>query len=93
MSDVQVIRASHILVETLKQATSIKQKLDEGASFENLARSSSLCPSKAAGGDLGQFGPGRMVKPFEEAVFKLKVGEISDPISSAYGWHVVWRTE
>lgn len=93
MSENQIIRASHILVDTQKQAQTIKEKLAEGQDFASLARTNSLCPSKANGGDLGQFGPGRMVKSFEDAVFKMKVGEISDPISSAFGWHIVFRTE
>lgn len=88
-----VIRASHILVDTLKQATTIREKLAEGVEFAELARIHSLCPSKAQGGDLGQFSPGRMVQPFEEAVFKLKVGEISEPVSTHFGYHVVLRTE
>jgi parvulin-like peptidyl-prolyl isomerase len=93
MSENQIIRASHILVDTAKQAQAIKEKLAEGQDFASLARTSSLCPSKANGGDLGQFGPGRMVKPFEDAVFKLQVGEISEPISTHFGYHIVQRTE
>lgn len=88
-----VIRASHILVDTLKQATTIKEKIAEGRDFGELAKIHSLCPSKAQGGDLGQFSPGRMVKPFEDAVFKLEVGEISEPVSTHWGYHLVQRTE
>jgi parvulin-like peptidyl-prolyl isomerase len=93
MSENQIIRASHILVDTAKQAEVIKEKLAAGQDFAALARTSSLCPSKANGGDLGQFGPGRMVKPFEDAVFKLKVGDISEPIPTGFGYHIVLRTE
>lgn len=92
-TEIPVIRASHILVDTQKQANNILEKLAEGADFASLAKAHSLCPSKANGGDLGTFSPGRMVKPFEEAVFKLAVGEISQPIASAYGWHIVIRHE
>lgn len=87
------IRASHILVDTLNQANNVLEKAKAGEDFGQLAKKHSLCPSKANSGDLGRFSPGRMVKPFEEAVFKLEVGEISQPISTHFGYHIVLRTE
>ena len=92
MTESATIKASHILVDTLKMATSIKQKLAEGAAFEALASTHSLCPSKANGGDLGEFYTGQMVKPFEEAVLALGIGDISEPVSTHFGYHIVKRT-
>lgn len=86
------MRASHILVDTIEQATELKQKISEGANFGGVAQAYSKCPSKANGGDLGEFGPGMMVKPFEDAVLALEVGEISEPVQTQFGYHLVHRT-
>ena len=86
------MKASHILVPTLNEAIDLKKKLDEGANFASLAQLSSRCPSKANGGDLGEFGPGMMVKPFEDAVLALEVGGISEPVQTQFGYHLVHRT-
>lgn len=87
------IRASHILVEDEKKANEVKKKLDEGKSFEELAKEYSTDGSAANGGDLGWFGKGQMVKEFEEAAFKLKEGEISDPVKTDYGYHIIKVTQ
>ena len=86
------MRASHILVDTIEQATELKQKISEGANFAGVAQAYSKCPSKANGGDLGEFGPGQMVKPFEDAVLALEVGSISEPVQTQFGYHLVHRT-
>lgn len=86
------MRASHILVDTIEQATELKQKISEGANFAGVAQAHSKCPSKANGGDLGEFGPGMMVKPFEDAVVALEVGGISEPVQTQFGYHLVHRT-
>ena len=86
------MRASHILVDTIEQATELKQKISEGANFAGVAQAYSKCPSKSNGGDLGEFGPGMMVKPFEDAVVALEVGSISDPVQTQFGYHLVHRT-
>lgn len=84
------VHARHILVATEDEAKAIKTELDGGASFEDLAKVKSIDPSaKQNGGDLGFFSAGQMVKPFEEAAFKLEPGQISDPIQSQFGWHVI----
>ncbi len=87
------LRASHILVKTKEEAEEILKKLDEGGDFAELAKEYSICPSKEKGGDLGQFSSGQMVKPFEDATMALKVGEISKPVETQFGWHIIKRTE
>jgi peptidyl-prolyl cis-trans isomerase C len=86
------MKASHILVADLNTAHMIKQKLNEGNNFDSLARKFSTCPSNARGGDLGEFGPGMMVKPFEDATVALQVGSVSDPVQTQFGWHIIHRT-
>lgn len=85
------IRCSHILVETKEEAVQIIDQLNNGADFAGLAMEKSLCPSKNKGGDLGEFEKGAMVKEFETASFNLKKGEISDPVQTQFGWHVIKR--
>ncbi|WP_242142242.1 MULTISPECIES: peptidylprolyl isomerase PrsA [unclassified Bacillus cereus group] len=88
------IKTSHILVNNEAKANEIKKKLDEGASFEELAKQESEDPgSKEKGGDLGYFGPGKMAPEFEEAAYKLKIGEISKPIKSSHGYHIIKLTD
>ena len=81
--------ASHILVATLEEAQDVKDMIDGGADFAQTAQEKSTGPSGPSGGELGWFGPGMMVAPFEEAVLKLEVGEVSDPVETLFGWHIV----
>lgn len=83
------IRARHILVKTEEEALEIIERLGRGSDFSELAQEKSTGPSGAKGGDLGYFSKGRMLPKFEEAVFKLKKGEISEPVNTKYGWHVI----
>jgi len=84
------IHARHILVKTKAEADAIEAQLKGGAKFEDLAKAKSTDTGSAAnGGDLGFFGHGQMVKPFEDAAFALKVGEVSQPIQTQYGWHII----
>lgn len=84
------IRASHILVATEEEAKAIKADLDGGADFATIAKEKSIDPGAANGGDLGFFGKGMMVAPFEEAAFALTdIGQVSDPVQSQFGWHVI----
>jgi len=87
------VKASHILVDTEDEAKKIKARLDKGEDFAAIAKASSKCPSSAKGGDLGFFGKGRMVPEFEKAAFALKVGEISAPVKTQFGWHIIKVTE
>lgn len=81
--------ASHILVETEDEAITVKAELDGGADFAATAREKSTGPSGPNGGDLGWFGTGMMVPSFESAVIALQVGEVSEPVQTQFGWHVI----
>lgn len=82
--------ASHILVDTQEAAEKLKADLAAGADFAELAKANSTdTGSGAAGGDLGWFGLGMMVKPFEDAVVAAKVGEVAGPVQSDFGWHLI----
>lgn len=83
------IHARHILVKTEQEASAILFDLKHGSSFEETAKARSLCPSKNKGGDLGWFGRNQMVKEFETAAFILKTGELSKPVKSEFGWHII----
>ena len=81
--------ASHILVETEESALNIIAKAKEGTDFSNLAKKFSTGPSGPSGGQLGWFGPGMMVPPFEEAVVTMEKGQVSGPVKTNFGWHVI----
>ena len=85
------MKASHILVATKEQAESILAEAN-ALNFASLAQQHSSCPSKARGGDLGEFGPGQMVKPFEDATLATPIGEISQPVQTQFGYHLIHRT-
>jgi parvulin-like peptidyl-prolyl isomerase len=85
-------KASHILVDKQSQALKILDEIKAGGNFGELAKKYSTCPSGKKGGDLGQFGRGQMVKEFEQATFALKVGEISQPVKTQFGYHIIKRT-
>ena len=86
------VRASHILVPTLNEAVEVFNKIKEGDDFAVVARRVSKCPSGQNGGDLGEFGMGQMVKPFEDATFGLEVGQLSEPVQTQFGYHLIHRT-
>lgn len=102
------IRASHILLmykgsmrstatrskdEALTSITAMKAEVAGGADFAELARKNSDCPSGAEGGDLGKFPRGAMVPEFDKAAFALEPGQVSDVIETAFGYHLIQRTE
>ena len=87
------VRASHILVKTEAEAKDILEELKNGASFGDLAKDRSLCPSKKRGGDLGFFSRGKMVREFEKAAFALKKGELSDVVKTQFGYHILKVTD
>jgi peptidyl-prolyl cis-trans isomerase C len=86
------VRASHILVPDLNTAVTLKQKIAEGSDFGQLAQEHSKCPSGRNGGDLGPFGRGQMVKPFEDVAFGTEVGQVSGPVQTQFGYHLIKRT-
>ncbi len=83
------VRARHILVKTEEEAKDLVAQLKAGADFNELAKKSSDGPSSHTGGDLGYFSRGQMVKAFEDAAFALEPGQISAPVQSEFGWHVI----
>jgi len=101
------VRASHILLmykgssrssatrskaEAEQQIAELEAQLKGGADFAALASSHSDCPSKAKGGDLGQFGKGQMVAAFENATYAMQVGEVSGVVETDFGYHLIKRT-
>ncbi len=102
------VRASHILLayagashaavsrtkeEAGAEIASLREKIAGGEDFGALASEHSDCPSGASGGDLGAFGRGQMVPEFEQAAFGLEVGGLSDVVETAFGYHLIQRTE
>ena len=85
-------KASHILIKDRGLAVDLLKQIKKGAAFERLAREHSTCPSKSSGGDLGWFGPGKMVGAFEQAVTKLGDGSVSDIVSTQFGFHIIKKT-
>ncbi len=85
----QQVAAEHILVKTAAEAVAIKKEIDNGGSFEYYAQKYSLCPSGQNGGYLGYFGHGQMVPEFESKAFSMNVGEVSSPVHTQFGWHLI----
>lgn len=85
-------RASHILVSSSEEAENLKKEIVGGKSFASVAKAHSQCPSAEEGGDLGWFEKGMMVKPFEDAVLALKVDEVSGPVRTQFGYHLIHLT-
>jgi peptidyl-prolyl cis-trans isomerase C len=88
MKPEEEIHARHILVATEAEAKEVQERLKKGEDFATVAKEKSKDPS-AEGGDLGFFGRGQMLKPFEDAAFSLKDGEISNPVQTQFGWHII----
>lgn len=89
MEEITKVKASHILVSSEGEAKALKSEIEEGASFEELAKKYSKCPSGANGGDLGYFRRGQMVKEFENAAFDTEINQVSDPIKTQFGCHLI----
>jgi parvulin-like peptidyl-prolyl isomerase len=86
------INAAHILVNTLVEAQSVQRQLAEGVDFAQLAAAYSICPSgKQYGGNLGFFGKGQMVTAFEDAAYATLVGQVSEPVQTQFGFHLIRR--
>ncbi len=81
--------AVHILLKTQEEANRIKQELDKGANFNELARKHSICPSGKKGGDLGEFRRGDMVKAFDTVVFNKPILQVHGPIKTKFGFHLI----
>jgi peptidyl-prolyl cis-trans isomerase C len=85
--------ARHILVDTEEQCNELKQQILDGTDFAEVAKEHSSCPSGRNGGDLGQFGPGQMVKEFDEVVFSSEVNQVHGPVKTQFGYHLLEITE
>ena len=84
--------ANHILVPTEEQALRIKSEINSYDDFQEYAKIYSECPSGRNGGNLGCFGRKQMVKEFEEAAFNGKIGEVTGPVKTQFGYHLLWIT-
>ncbi|QLE85012.1 MULTISPECIES: peptidylprolyl isomerase [Shewanella] len=81
--------ARHLLVSSEEQCETLKQQILDGAEFADLAKAHSSCPSGAQGGDLGSFGPGMMVREFDEVVFSAPLNEVQGPVKTQFGYHLL----
>jgi peptidyl-prolyl cis-trans isomerase C len=83
--------ARHILVSTQDQANTLKDQIEQGADFEQLAKQHSQCPSGQQGGSLGEFSQGQMVPEFEQVVFdeQTPIGSVSEPVKTDFGFHLI----
>ncbi|MGY3755379.1 peptidylprolyl isomerase [Helcococcus kunzii] len=87
--EVYSFKAHHILTDDEEKAKELKSKIDAGENFEDLAKDNSTCPSSQRGGDLGEFQSGQMVPEFENALMEMENGEISNPVKSQFGYHII----
>lgn len=87
------VQASHILVDSEEKAKEIKKEIEEGKDFAEAAKEYSSCPSKENGGDLGEFPRGSMVPEFEDVAFNMNEGEISEPVKTQFGYHLIKQTK
>jgi|TARA_B110000467_G_scaffold121474_1_gene112958 foldase protein PrsA len=85
------VKCSHILVEKQSQALELLEEIKKGKKFGAVAKETSTCPSGKKEGDLGYFTKGQMVKEFEDVAFRLQIGEISDPVKTEFGYHIIKR--
>lgn len=81
--------ARHILVDSEEQCLQLKNEIEAGADFADIAKKHSSCPSGANGGDLGSFGPGQMVPEFDKVVFSADVNTVQGPVQTQFGYHLL----
>ncbi len=81
--------ARHLLVNSEEECQQLKQQILDGADFAEIAKAHSSCPSGAQGGDLGSFGPGMMVREFDEVVFSAPLNEVQGPVKTQFGYHLL----
>ena len=81
--------ARHILVDSKEKCEEIKAQIESGSDFADMARAHSTCPSGREGGDLGRFGPGQMVREFDQVVFNEAVGKVHGPVQTQFGFHLI----
>jgi peptidyl-prolyl cis-trans isomerase C len=83
-------KARHILVKDEKTCLNLKEQIEKGASFADVAMKHSLCPSGKKGGDLGEFFRGQMVREFDEVVFSKEIGKPHGPVKTQFGYHLIF---
>jgi peptidyl-prolyl cis-trans isomerase C len=93
MTATMEVRASHLLVDSEEQCKQLREEILAGKEFAEVAKAVSKCPSGRDGGDLGFFGRGRMVPEFDQAAFNMPVGEVSEPVKTQFGWHLLKVTD
>lgn len=81
--------ARHILVNTREECEGLKSQIDGGSDFSEIAKKHSQCPSGQKGGSLGEFGPGQMVKEFDDVVFSAEINKTHGPIQTQFGYHLI----
>jgi len=81
--------ARHILVDSEDKCNQLKSEIEGGADFGEIAKQHSSCPSGQSGGDLGEFGPGQMVKEFDEVVFNKELNTVHGPVKTQFGYHLL----
>ena len=89
----KLARARHILVPTEEKCKELKTEIEAGGDFAAVAKKHSQCPSGKSGGDLGEFGPGKMVPEFDKVVFTAPVGAVQGPVKTQFGWHLLEVTK
>ncbi|SDL69326.1 peptidyl-prolyl cis-trans isomerase C [Franzmannia pantelleriensis] len=85
--------ARHILVDTEEKCLALKQEIEDGKDFAEVAKAHSSCPSGRQGGDLGRFGPGQMVPEFDKVVFSAELNQVQGPVKTQFGYHLLEVTE
>ncbi len=85
--------ARHILVDSKEKCEELKNEILAGSDFEKVAKEHSTCPSSRQGGDLGEFGPGEMVREFDEVVFSGKLNTVHGPVKTEFGYHLLEITK
>lgn len=81
--------ARHLLVDSEEKCLELKNKIEGGTDFADVAREHSKCSSSSSGGDLGEFRPGQMVPEFDQVVFKEELGKVHGPVKTQFGFHLI----
>ncbi len=84
-----IATARHILVDSEEKCNELKDQINSGSDFADVAKEHSNCPSGRSGGDLGEFGPGMMVPEFDKVVFSAEIGSVEGPVKTQFGYHLL----
>ncbi|VAW47488.1 Peptidyl-prolyl cis-trans isomerase PpiC [hydrothermal vent metagenome] len=84
-----IATARHILVDSEEKCNELKDQINSGSDFADVAKAHSNCPSGKSGGDLGEFGPGMMVPEFDKVVFSAEIGSVEGPVKTQFGYHLL----